>query len=49
MKSLILYCRAISLRPWSFDRQSQTPVSNMFSFGEPSAIRRCEKYPIGEV
>jgi hypothetical protein len=46
MKSLIVYCRSISLRPWSFDRQSQTPVSNMFSFGEPSAIRRCEKYPI---
>ena len=48
MKSLIVYCRAISLKPWSFERQGQLPVSNMFSFGEPSALRRCDKYPMGE-
>ena len=48
MKSLIVYCRAISIKPWSFHRQAQTSVSNMFSFGEPSALRRCYKYPIGE-
>jgi hypothetical protein len=46
MKSLIVYCRAISLKPWSFERQGQLPVSNMFSFGEPSALRRCDKYPM---
>ena len=48
MKKLIVYCRTAYIKPWSFERQKQTTVRNMFSFGEPSALRRCEKYPLGE-
>ena len=42
LKALLVYCRAISIKPWSWLTQHQeTTVSEMFSFGEPRAIELC--------
>lgn len=47
LKALIVYCRAVSIKPWSWKRQRQTTVSEMFSLGEVSAIRHCKDSPRG--
>ncbi|XP_064406324.1 1-phosphatidylinositol 4,5-bisphosphate phosphodiesterase delta-1-like [Halichondria panicea] len=43
LKKLIVYCRSISIKPWSWRKQKATSVSEMFSFGEPLAIKLCDK------
>ena len=42
LENLIVYCRSISIKPWSWSRQRETSVSEMFSFGEPSAMKLCK-------
>ncbi len=48
LKKLIVYCRSISIKPWSWRKQKATSVSEMFSFGEPLAIKLCDKSQRGE-
>ena len=43
LKKLIVYCRSISIKPWSWRKQKATSVSEMFSFGEPLAIKLCDR------
>ncbi len=47
LKVLIVYCRSISIKPWDWRKQRETTVSEMFSFGEPTAVELCRKYPRG--
>ena len=48
LKKLIVYCRAVSIKPWSWKQQRDTSVSEMFSFGEPSAIKHTKECHKGE-
>ena len=47
LKALIVYCRAVSIKPWDWKRQKDTTVSEMFSFGEPTAVELCKKFAKG--
>ena len=47
LKKMYVYCRAVTIKPWSWKRQRQTTVSEMFSIGELSAIRHCRDSPKG--
>ncbi len=49
LKKLIVYCRSISIKPWNWRKQRQTSVSEMFSFGEPLAIKLCSKSQRGRI
>ena len=42
LQRLIPYCRAVSIKPWDWQKQLQTTVSEMFSFGEVSANKHCD-------
>ena len=48
LKKLIVYCRSVSIKPWSWRKQTETTVSEMFSFGEPTAIKHCDRSQRGE-
>ena len=48
LKSLIIYAKSVSIKPWNWKKQKATPVTQMFSFGEPTAIQLCTKWPRGE-
>ena len=48
LKSLIIYAKSVSIKPWNWRKQKATPVTQMFSFGEPTAIQLCSKFPRGE-
>ena len=43
LKSLIVYAKATSIKPWSWTKQRATSVTQMFSFGEPKAVELCMK------
>eukprot|EP00731_Ephydatia_muelleri_P028731 Em0020g375a len=45
LEKLVVYCRSISIKPWSWSKQRETSVSEMFSFGEPSAMKLCKHSP----
>eukprot|EP00731_Ephydatia_muelleri_P028757 Em0020g401a len=45
LEKLVVYCRSISIKPWSWSKQRETSVSEMFSFGEPSAMKLCKNSP----
>ncbi|KAL5474054.1 hypothetical protein EMCRGX_G028627 [Ephydatia muelleri] len=45
LEKLVVYCRSISIKPWSWSKQRETSVSEMFSFGEPSAMKLCIDNP----
>ena len=42
LKSLIIYAKAVSIKPWDWDEQRATTVTQMFSFGEPRAVELCK-------
>ena len=48
LSSLIVYAKAISIKPWSWEKQRATSVTQMFSFGEPKAVDLCMKWPKGK-
>lgn len=48
LKSLIIYAKAVSIKPWDWDKQRATSVTQMFSFGEPKAVELCIKSTKGE-
>ena len=48
LKKLIVYCRSVSIKPWSWRKQTETTVSEMFSFGEPTAIKHCDRSQRGK-
>lgn len=41
LRSLIIYAKATSIKPWDWRQQKATSVTQMFSFGEPTAIKLC--------
>ena len=43
LKSLIIYAKATSIKPWDWRKQKATAVTQMFSFGEPKAMELCTK------
>ena len=43
LKSLIIYAKATSIKPWDWRKQKATTVTQMFSFGEPKAVELCAK------
>ena len=43
LKSLIIYAKATSIKPWDWKKQKATTVTQMFSFGEPKAVELCTK------
>ena len=43
LKSLIIYAKATSIKPWDWKKQKTTSVTQMFSFGEPKAVELCTK------
>ena len=48
LKSLIVYAKAISIKPWSWKKQKATSVTEMFSFGEPTARELCSEWSKGK-
>lgn len=48
LKSLIIYAKSTSIKPWVWRKQKATTVTQMFSFGEPAAVELCAKWPRGE-
>ena len=44
LRSLIIYAKATSIKPWSWKKQKATNVTQMFSFGEPTAVELCTKW-----
>ena len=48
LEKLVVYCRSISIKPWSWSKQRETSVSEMFSFGEPTAMKLCKHSPQGD-
>lgn len=49
LRSLIIYAKAISIKPWSWEKQKATSITQMFSFGEPKAVELCTKSTKGEM
>ena len=49
LSDLIVYCRSLSIKPWDWKKQKATSVSEMFSFGEPTALDLCKRYPRGVI
>ena len=47
LRSLIIYAKATSIKPWSWERQKATNVTQIFSFGEPTAIELCTSWNKG--
>ena len=47
LKSLIIYAKSTSIKPWDWRKQKATTVTQMFSFGEPKAMELCAKDKIG--
>ena len=41
LKSLIIYAKATSIKPWDWPIQKATTVTQMFSFGECKAEKLC--------
>ena len=41
LKSLIIYAKATSIKPWDWRTQKATSVTQMFSFGEYKAEKLC--------
>ena len=41
LKSLIIYAKATSIKPWDWSTQQATTVTQMFSFGEYKAEKHC--------
>jgi hypothetical protein len=41
LKSLIVYAKATSIKPWDWPAQKATSVTQMFSFGECKAEKLC--------
>ena len=48
LKSLIIYAKATSIKPWDWKKQKATTVNQMFSFGEPTANQLCSKWTRGD-
>ena len=48
LKSLIIYAKSTSIKPWNWKEQKMTDVTQMFSFGEPTAVQLCAMFPRGE-
>ena len=49
LKTLIIYAKATSIKPWSWKKQRATTVTQMFSFGEPKAVELCTKLSTGMI
>ena len=47
LKELIVYCRSVTIKPWNWNLQRETSVSEMFSFGEPTAVGLCKDFKQG--
>ena len=47
LKKLIVYCRSVTIKPWDWKLQRETSVSEMFSFGEPTAVKLCKHFKQG--
>ena len=47
LKTLIIYAKATSIKPWGWRKQKATTVTQMFSFGEPKAVELCTKLSTG--
>ena len=43
LKSLIIYTKATSIKPWDWKKQKAMAITQMFSFGEPKAVELCTK------
>ena len=43
LKTMIIYAKATTIKPWSWRKQRATTVTQMFSFGEPKAVELCTK------
>ena len=43
LRSLFIYAKATSIKPWDWEKQKMTKVTQMFSFGEPKAVELCSK------
>ena len=41
LKGLIIYAKATSIKPWCWNKQQATSVTQMFSFGECKAAKLC--------
>ena len=41
LKSLIIYAKATSIKPWDWPTQKTTSITQMFSFGECKAEKLC--------
>ena len=47
LSRLVVYCQAIHIKPWNWEKQQQTSACKMFSFGESTASNKCKEYPKG--
>ena len=47
LKSLIIYAKSTSIKPWDWRKQKATTITQMFSFGEPKAVELCMKEKTG--
>ena len=47
LRTLIIYAKATSIKPWKWRKQRATSVTQMFSFGEPKAVELCTKSSTG--
>ena len=47
LKTMIIYAKATTIKPWSWRKQRATTVTQMFSFGEPKAVELCTKSSTG--
>ena len=49
LSKLVVYCQAKRIKPWSWKKQQDTPVYNMFSFVESTALNKCKEHPKGKL
>ena len=41
LSSLIIYAKCKYIKPWSWEEQRKTKVTQLLSFGEPTAVKLC--------
>lgn len=43
LSSLIIYAKCKHIEPWKWEEQKKTKVTQLFSFGEPTADKFCNE------
>ena len=41
LSSLIIYAKCKYIKPWDWEEQKKTSVTQLLSFGEPTAVKLC--------